>query len=288
MLASSLKYHRPDSWEEALRLLARQEVRTLPLMLGPYPQALSDWKADAVVDLSRLEARYIRVGENGTIQIGALTTLQDLTDSSELRQLEGGLLGAAAFQVAPLGMRNLATLGGSLLEASGPPELKLALLVLDAVVVTRRAEGAAVEVPLAEFLQAARGEDQSGQVITEVSIPPGSGANRGWALERVARTPRDTAIVAAAARLEMDGERVKSARLAAAASNDRPQRHIQAEDLLVNNLLSEELLQAAADSVATQTFPLADYRGSEGYRRTMAGVLARRAISSAAKNAGLA
>jgi len=289
MITDSLEVHQPKDWKDAWQILGRTGVRTLPVMVGPHPIALSDWDADAVVDLSQLGLRYIKRSTDGEVQIGALTTLQDLVDSVEVKSLDGGLLSTAAFQVAPSGMLNLASIGGALYEKGGPPEVILALMVLDAVVVVETAWGVRRELSTASFLESSTQEVHSRGVIVEVRLPARTGENTGWGLERVARTPRDAAIVAAAAVLEADGDRVRFARLALAGASRSPRRFPGVEEQLENQAFTEDLLQKVAGTLVIPADPaagpaaepVADDRGSAGYRQAMARVLGRRALRMA-------
>jgi CO/xanthine dehydrogenase FAD-binding subunit len=104
-----------------------------------------------------------------------MTTLQDLADSALLRTLARGILPEAASLTAHLGLRNVSTIGGVMMNPQSAVDVMLALLCL----------GVSVETLHATSLQ------------TEISFSVSSSARA--ALERVARTPRDAPIVAVCA-----------------------------------------------------------------------------------------
>jgi len=306
------EYHRPADWAAASELLRRTDLRVAPLVLGPRPPASPPADVEAVVDLSRLDLAYITQDDKGVSHVGALTPLQDLADSPQLKSLANGILSEAAHLSAHLGLRHVATVGGVLMSREGPPEVLLALLALDATVVVRsddrsarevvevnvadlapqqvvleREYGAAEttktrEVPLAGFQPNALA---SGELIGEVKfgrLP----AHVGGALERVARAPRDEAIVAAAAVVEAADGVCRQARLAlAGAGAGKPQRMASAEHILEGRPLNDTWLQKAVEAVEAEVNPASDFRGSAEYRRAMAGVLARRALEGAWKRA---
>jgi len=300
------EYHRPADWAAASELLRRTDLRTAPLVLGPRPPASPPADVEAVVDLSRLDLAYITQDEKGVLHVGALTPLQDLADSPQLKSLANGILSEAAHLSAHLGLRHVATVGGVLMSREGPPEVLLALLALDATVVVRsddrsarevvevnvadlapqqvvleREYGAAEttktrEVPLAGFQPNALA---SGELIVEVKfgrLP----AHVGGALERVARAPRDEAIVAAAALVEAVDGVCHQVRLALAGAG-KPQRMASAEHILEGRPLNNTWLQKAVATVEAEVNPVSDFRGSAEYRRAMAGVLARRVLEGA-------
>lgn len=273
------EYHRPADLDGALELLRRRDVSTVPLWTGPRPVALADRDAEAVVDLSAAGLAYVRETEAGQIRVGAMTPLQDLAESPLLKSRASGVLAEAAHLSGHAGLRRLASLGGALADREGPPEVALALLALDAAVIVR-AESE-INLPLSQFLTRGLGE---GEVVLAAVVPRLPEAGLGAALERLARTPRDQAIVAAAAVVEMQAGKCRRARLATAAGG-LPQRLRSAEALLEGHALSDERIRATASQAEGEIQPRADFRASAEYRRAMTGVLIRRALSAARRRA---
>ncbi|MBI3241823.1 MAG: FAD binding domain-containing protein [Chloroflexi bacterium] len=251
------EYQRPKDLPAAQAAL-RQPGAT-PLMFGPRLPDDPFAGLDTVVDVSRLELNYIRASD-AAIRIGAATPLQAIVESPEVQGEAHGLLAEAARLVAPLTLRNLATIGGASQAKDGPPEVKLALLVLDAT----RAPGD----PLAEIV-----------------LPRSPQPSPGAALARVARSPRDEAIVAAAAKLSVESGLCRNVRLAVAGDSAQPLRVTSAEILLEGQPWSEDKLRAVVERVLAEAQPVGDYRGSAEYRKEMAGVLARRVLAEARERA---
>ncbi len=252
-------YHRPADLQSAQKLLQRADARAVPLILSPRLPLDPYRDADAVVDLSQLKLNTIKE-DGGTIRIGGMTPLQELADSDLLQAQAGGVLCQAAHLAAHLGLRNVATLGGAILSTDGPPEVLLALLALDAEQV------------------------RDGDLLIEVRFAKQTQSGEG--LERVARTPRDQAIVVAAAIVEAEAPRrgvstCRHARLAIAGASPTPRRFTSAEKMLEGQTLSADLLQKIAAVVSADADPVPDYRGSVEYRKAMAGVVAKRAIERA-------
>jgi CO/xanthine dehydrogenase FAD-binding subunit len=243
--------HRPATAAESAALL--QQPGVAPLDLGPRAPLKGYTNAEAVVDLARLDCNYIRADET-VIRIGPLTPLAALVESELIGAHADGLLAEAARVVAHLGLRHVATLGAAWRATEGPPEVRLALLVLDAAPVT--------ESPLAELILPRR---------------PGLRA----ALVRIARTPRDEAIVAAAASLTIRDGVCREVRVALAGACSQPRRFPEVEAALEGQAPTAAVLQRAAEAAVAAADPIADFRGSAEYRRAMAGVLARRAVEQA-------
>ncbi|MDQ6644836.1 MAG: FAD binding domain-containing protein, partial [Chloroflexota bacterium] len=136
MLLNLLEYHWAEHIDDALMLLSRNDIKTVPLAGGTYLLAQKDDSIQAVVDLRDLELAYISE-EARAIHIGAMTTLQHMVDSPLLKNVASGLLSHAALASSFSRLvRNSATLGGTLgTGIASQADLLTALAVLDAEVV---------------------------------------------------------------------------------------------------------------------------------------------------------
>jgi carbon-monoxide dehydrogenase medium subunit len=276
MLINLRHYHRPRDVQNALYLLRRPQVRTVPLAGGSTLLGSGDRTVEAVVDLQDLGLRYIRFAEDsGIISIGAMATLADVSGSAEVRGLLGGMLAQAAHRSAGSVLRNQATVGGAVAVAGSADELLVALLACDARVSLHATDP--MRLPLADFLARRQELLAAHALITAVDVPRPPA--RTWAaLERVARTPADSAIVCAAAALSFDGEMCTSAGLALGGVGDTAMRAIGVERMLAGQSLTPELVQRATAEVEALVVPIGDFRGSGAYRKAVAGVLAGRAL----------
>jgi CO/xanthine dehydrogenase FAD-binding subunit len=186
------EYNRPQSIEEALRLLARDEPVTVPLAGG---SALNrpGGETVAAVDLQALgldgsEARGHR------LILGATLTLQVALGLPEIQPA----LRQAIRHEAAYNLRQVATVAGTLVAADGRSPFTTALLALDASVSWLepsgdKPEGTTGEIDLGELLPL-RKERLRKRLVTQVSLP----LNARLAYEYVARTPADRPIVCGA------------------------------------------------------------------------------------------
>lgn len=254
------EYQRPADLTTARALLRRSD--TAPILIGPRPEPETYLSAESVVDLRALGLDNI--SENsGRITIGGQTTLQALIDSPVIRSLANGLVPQAAALAAHFGLRHIATLHGALATPEGPPELRLALLALNASV---RVEGEEkLTLAVSEF------ESDLHELLLDVSLDRLPAA--GGALARVARSPLDAAIVAAVAVVTPT-----SARVAVAGASASPLTWA-----LAGGPFEDDDFTQLADAITLAADPVPDYRGSVEYRKAMAGVLAHRALHEAWK-----
>lgn len=250
------QYYQPVDLQTALVLLNRN-LRAAIVSTPPKPPPDLYAGADVVIDLSRIDLAYVKE-EGGVIRIGALTTLQALVESPVVQSLADGILSEAARLSAHLGLRNLATLDGAIGAAEGAAELRLALLALDASPVMQ------------------------GELLEEIRLVNDPAIH--GALARVARSPRDEAIVAVCAVILADGRRCKWARLTVGAP--APQRIESIEKMLMGSEFAAMSLASLAEAVMNEVKPAGDYRGSEEYRREMTGVLTKRVVMEAWRRAG--
>jgi putative selenate reductase FAD-binding subunit len=172
-------YHRPQTLDEALALLA--QPNTFPLGGGTLlsqPAAV----AIEVVDLQSLGlASLIKKGND--LEIGATCTLQSLLESEHCPSA----LKVAIKLEAPINIRNSATVAGTLVSSDGRSPFATSLLALDAKITMVRDRSSVIS--MGEFLPLRpRG------LITSVTIP----LNTKFAFEFVSKTPADKPLVAAA------------------------------------------------------------------------------------------
>lgn len=283
MSVRSKEYHRPKDWANVHELLGRSDVPTVPLAISPKPVGLTDQKAEAFVDLENLQLRYIRKNEDNRICLGAMTTLQELYESEILQKEASGILAQAAHYSASLGIRNLASLAGLVGALDNPQDVVIALEALDAVVVIQKSAEQRRQLPLYEYITSGAQVLNPGELIVEINFPAALKASGG--LARLGRTPRDHAMVAAAAVLEVEENTARRVGLALAGANPFAVRLFDVEKLLLGKSLSAELLVKASEMAEKQAVPQGDYRGSAPYRQAMAGVLTRRALEMAWKQA---
>lgn len=230
-------YHRPNTLEDALRLQARSGIKTALL---PGYDALIDDTIDEVVDLQALPLRGIHSSED-TLTLESLVTLQQIAEHAEvpdwLRQLTR--------EEEPSTLRNMRTVASVVLGPNAESLLLAALLAADTQLQIQTLTGSH-DVPLSSWLAApADGFPVRVTLAVDTQV----------AVAKVARTPADKPIVAAAARRGPDGY----IRLALSGVAPTP--------ILVH--------QSEMDALV----PVSDFRGSAQYRKEMAAVLSQRVLA---------
>lgn len=236
-----------------------------------------------IVDIGRIEGlRGVTIGGDGSITIGALTTYQDLLDASEVSQAYP-ILGETANIVGDPHVRVRGTLGGSLAHVDPAADFTAVMLALNASV-TVVGSGGEREVAVDDlFVGLLTTSLEADELITQIKIPSASGRKVGQAYEKHAHPASGYAVVGVAAVLDLDGNTVKSARIAVTGAPEKATRATAAENALTGKEATAENIAAASALAADGLGELnGDVYASAEYRAHLVKVFAKRALTRAA------
>jgi len=288
MKPAPFEYYRPSSVDEALALLAEREDAK-PLAGGQSLIPAMNFRLAApaaLVDINRLGELEGMSGEGGGLRLGALTRHASIERSPLVRQ-RAPLLADAMPWIAHPQIRTRGTVGGSLAHADPAAELPAVMLALEATLVLRsRAGERRVEADdffTGLFSTALR----AGELVTAIEVPPPP-PRVGWSFEEFARRHGDYALVGVAVLLGLDDKgHCARARIALLSVGDGPVLARRAMGALEGQPIEDESIGAAAELAATEDIqPPSDLHAGEAYRRQLARVLTRRALTRAATRAG--
>ena len=268
------EFHKPKDINELSELLLRNKNKSHILLHGTYPTPLTDINVNSVIDMSETNLRYISTDDNNII-IGSLTTIQDLIDSEILRTYSDGIVSKAAKLVAPYGIRNIASINGTLLSKFSAPEICLILMSLNAIPYFH---------PSKEKTLPLIYEDQdNNSILIKILIPI---KNTITAFERISRTPLDKSIICSAIGIDVHDNHIIDARVSIAGIDEMPVRLpiiesaiIEKDSLSLPNI--DIIIKNAVTKSANTNHE--DYRGSSDYRLEMASILTERAINQVKK-----
>ena len=228
---------------------------------------------DRLAVLSGIDERPDRV------EIGALTTMKTIECDARLRGPLGALPEAARV-VGGHQIRNVATIGGNIANASPAADLLPVLLALDAEVELVGPEGTR-RIPLGRFLRGpgvtAR---EPSELIRRVAFGPPP-ANVATAFIKAGRRrAMEISIVCVAALLAFDEHgRCREARIALGAVGPTAMRATSAEAILRGGEQSAAAFRAAGAAAAADCAPISDVRASAWYRRRLVAALVPRALA---------
>lgn len=282
-------YHEPATLAEAFAILASEGDAAAVLAGG----------TDLLLQLRRRLRHYRSVvnikfvpGLNGVrydaaegLTFGALTTFRAIETHPAVRAVYPGLAEAAGV-VAGVQLRNLATVGGNLGNASPSADSVPPLVALGATVTATGPRGART-LPVEEcFAGPGRTVLAHDELFTAVHVPAPA-RRSGNAYQRFTpRSAMDIAVVSVGAHIALDeGGRCSECRIALGAVSPVPLRAANAEAALRGERITPALLEHAGRLASEAATPISDIRGSADYRRALVSVLTRRVVGLAAERA---
>ena len=223
---------------------------------------------------------------NAELKIGSTVTIAELQANPLVRKYCPILVEAANTFANPL-VRNRATLGGNLVDASPAADCVPPLLALDAEVELVRLAGSR-RVRLVDFFTGVRKTVMRGdEILAAVYVPAvEAGANRASAYYKIGLRKADAISVVSAAVLVETGEgrHCTKARIALGSVAPLPIRAVKAESSLEGSLLTPQAILQAGATAASEVSPISDLRASAAYRRQMVAVLVCRLIRQVASH----
>ena len=251
-----LEYHRPQTLEEALALLARETPFTVPLAGGAFLNAQSRPAA-----LPQQDVAVVDVQDLGLDAITSRGNFADLGAAASLQSLLEADLPAALREAAHLETtytrRLLQTVAGTLVAADGISPFATAMMALDARLTLAPNDET---LPLGE-LYPFRWDHLRGKLITKVTVP----TNVRFALETVAPSPLSRPLVVVAVAQWPSGR----TRIALGGWGEAPHLAMDGPEAT-----------GAAEAARNAAYEATDHRASAEYRREVAVVLVRRALAS--------
>lgn len=287
----SFEYHEPTSIAAAVALGAR---------FGEAGRFLAGG-TDLMIQMrrGRVAPRHVlslhrvagldRIEVDGVVRLGALVTHRSI---ERCPHFQGGLraLIEGAEVVGGHQIRNVATVGGNIVNASPAADVVPVLLALDATVTCLGPDGERT-LPLAGFLtgpgQTAR---RPGELLTSIRfdrLPPRSATAF---LKAGRRKAMEISVVCVAVRLMLDAAhaRCREARIALGAVAPTTMRARTAERALEGQPLTEAVLRSAGRLAAGECAPIDDVRASARYRRLLVETLVPRALRRCLERIGRA
>ncbi|MDP2602713.1 MAG: xanthine dehydrogenase family protein subunit M [Deltaproteobacteria bacterium] len=237
-----------------------------------------------IVDLKRISGLSgIREQGDGSVAIGALTTMREI-ETSTFIATKYPFLSQSAAEVGSIQIRNRATVGGNMANATPSADMAPSLVALNATAKITGANGDRTAA-LEEFF---RGPGQtvmtSDEILTEITIPKTGPRLVGEYIKFSPREMMDLAYVGVAVTYNLGGsdKKCEGVRIVLGAVAPTPLRAKRAEAALEGQVLTEALAEKVGQLAAEEAKPISDVRSSADYRRAMVGAMTKRALLNAA------
>jgi len=280
MTLPRFEYQSPGSLEEAVNLL-REYGDDAMLIAGGLNTVLllreRLIKPGIVIDLASISnLREIKVDK--VLTIGAMSTYTQITNS-EIVHSEAPLVSEACGHVGSPAIRNMGTLGGNVCQGDSASDSAPALLAMDAEAVLYGPDGERT-ISLNDFFYGVFTTAlEENEILTKLRIPKPKPGTIVRYKKFTCRSEEAYSTVTVALNLLLDKKgKCKDIRIGLGSVAPVPMRATDAENLLKNQILTNELIAEAAANAAAATDPPSDGQASSEYRRKMTEVWVRRLL----------
>lgn len=278
------EYFTPKTTEEALELLAKYAPDAKLLSGGTdlvpkmKAQALTPKYLINTKDIDELN--YIEFDEEKGLSFGTAVTIREVENHPAVQKYFPALY-EGAHAIASTQIRNMGTLVGNICNAVPSADSAPGMLVLDAIVHIASKSGKR-DVPIKDFFTGVcKTVVAPDEMVTGVTIPMPSPGSKSTYLPFTVRKALDLAMVGSAVSMSTEDGKCTDIRIALGAVAVTPKRAYNAEQILLGNTITDELIELAANEAAEHDCaPITDIRATAEYRRHLVYVLTRDAIKA--------
>jgi carbon-monoxide dehydrogenase medium subunit len=284
----AFEYLAPASVEEALTMISHNQGQIKVLAGGTdllLKMKMREESPRYLVGLKNIQdLDYIRLNAEGGLRFGAAVTVHAIETSALIRE-KFPILAQAAAALGSVQVRNLATVVGNLCSALPSSDMAPGLIVLGSKLKVLGPKGERTVAVEDFFKGPGVSALDSGDLVTEVQVPPASPHSGMVYLKHMLRSAMDLSIVGVAVNLTLDQSTCLQAKICLGTVGPTPQRALKAETVLKGNILDTELIEKAARTASEECDPRSTMRASADYRKEMVNVLTVRALTQAREQA---
>ena len=273
-MADIKRYAAPTTLEEASEILRAGNVTVLAGGTDLMPQTKAGrLQFQPVLMNVRRVPELGGIDDQGTmVRIGALVTITELLESQFVRE-RLNLLWQACNHFASDQIRNAATVGGNVCNASPAGDTLVPLLALNACAVLAAKPNGALQlrrVPLTGFfIGPGRSCRAPAELLTAIEVPLPPAGFRGGFYKHGTRPGLDIAAIAIALGARRDGAVLRDVRVAFGAVAPTPVRAPRTEAAIEGRPIDAAMLETAARTALEEVHPISDVRASDWYRREL-------------------
>lgn len=243
---------------------------------------------DTVIDISEVEELAGIYEKSGFLTIGSTTTLTEIAEN-EIVKKHYPLLAQAAASVGAVQIRNRATVGGNVSNASPAADTVPALIALGAIATVVSTEQER-KVPLEElYVGVGKTVFGSNELLKSLNIPEPAENSAGVFFKLGKRKAQAISIVNGAVQIGVDDNKCKFTNVRIAIGSVAPTvlRLKEAEESLLGKRINRENIETAAEVVKNNVNPITDIRATAEYRREMSCNLFMQAVYESLNQLGI-
>lgn len=290
MLLPKFEFHEPASIQEAVDLKEKYQEKAKLLAGGTDLLVHLKKKlitAGHIISLSKIKALSQIKEEGDTLEIGACVTMSQVS-KSKIIQEKFCAVKAGCDNLGTHLIRNRATIGGNVCNASPAGDTICSLIVYQAQVLLQGPKGQRKMAIESFFKGPGKTDIREDEILVGFQLPlPGKNCGAHY-IQLGKRKSSEINVVNVASFIEIDpdNQTVKNARIALGSVAATPIRSFHAEEILKSNAADEAAFYEAGETARRKDCkPIDDFRGTADYRRAMIGVLTKRTLETACKQA---
>ena len=283
------EFSEPTSLREAIAQLGEGDASVRPFAGGTALMLLMKagvFQPSRLVSLGKIEDLYSRISfdSDGTLHIGAMTTLSTLEYSQELR-VAFPIFAQTLRHLSNIRVRNVARVGGALAHGDPHMDLPPLLAALGARAVAIGPAGQR-EIAIDELYAGYyRTVLEQSELIAEVVVPKQE-SRRAAYLKYTTGSAHDWPALGIAVSIDCDGVEIRKASVVVSAATEKVTRLSAAQKVLVGATVNDAILRKAGDAAVDEATLVADARGSISYKQQLLRVCVGRAVRMALSNGG--
>jgi carbon-monoxide dehydrogenase medium subunit len=278
VVPAPFEYHRPESLDEAIALLARLGGNARVLAGGHSlipAMKLRLAQPSALVDLGRVAPLKQIVERGDRLAVGAMATHAAIA-ASPLLAAKCPLFREAARHIGDVQVRNMGTIGGSLAHADPAADWPAVALALDAEIEAASATGRRSILATDFFVDVLQTALRPGEVLTEIRVAP---TGSSIAYVKTEQKASGFAVCGVAVVIDGGGKRVSVGITGVAPTAYRARA---VERALTGRPITTDAIAEASRAAAEGVRALDDVHASAEYRAHLAQVNTARALRQAA------
>jgi len=285
------EYEAPATVDEAIQVLAKHNGSARPLAGGTDlidQIRVGRHQPELVVDIKKIPELNVLELTKGGLRLGAAVPCYRIYSDPAIATTYAALADSARI-IGGIQIQSRASIGGNLCNSGPAADSTPSLIALGAIAVIAGPKGRR-EVAVESFCTGpGKNVLAAGEFLVELRFPPRPAHSGSHYRRFIPRNEMDIAVVGVGVSVVLDqtGEKFVSARIALGAVGPTPLYAKAASDLLAGQTVSDQVIGRAADAARSIASPIDDMRGTKEFRLHVTGVLTRRVIEEAVKQARL-
>lgn len=229
-------------------------------LMVQYKEDLLDSKS-IIADINRINTlNYINKNKKN-IKIGSLSTFTDILKNKSIINNYKTLFDAVS-SIGSLQIRNRATIGGNIGNASPAGDSIPALYVYDAKIKTNLNKYSIKKL----FTGAKKTSLKNGELITEIILPESNKKYKSYFFKGASREALAISKATLAVRILWDKNIIKDIKIAAGAVGITVIKAVKTENFLKNKKITDSIINEAKDIIKNEIKPIDDFRSTKLYR----------------------